>query len=190
MAALRAGVRRQCRAISTQHSDAAPRILEIGFGNGGEALLVVGNAIRRATTSASKAAPGVGRLLNALDADDATTCASTTMMPVEVLEHEIADGSLDEGAHLLPRPWHKKRHHKRRLVNLDFAALLVLRLAPGGRLHPGHRLAGLRRTDVGRARRHPGLPTRRPRGSVPRGLATADPFRDPRQKLGACGFVV
>jgi tRNA (guanine-N7-)-methyltransferase len=52
-----------------------------------------------------------------------------------VLQNEIADASLDEARIYFPDPWHKKRHHKRRLVNPEFAALLVRKLAPGGRLH-------------------------------------------------------
>ena len=40
------------------------------------------------------------------------------------------------GVHIFfPDPWHKKRHHKRRLIQPAFAALRASRLAPGGRLH-------------------------------------------------------
>ena len=48
---------------------------------------------------------------------------------------EIADGALDEIRIYFPDPWHKKRHNKRRLVQPEFAALLVRKLRPGGRLH-------------------------------------------------------
>src|SRR5690606_9105593 len=54
---------------------------------------------------------------------------------VEVLENEIADAALDEVRIYFPDPWHKKRHNKRRLVQPAFAALLVRKLAPDGRLH-------------------------------------------------------
>ena len=110
----------------------APRIVEIGFGNG-EALRVFHH--------------------------DA----------VEVLTHEVADGSLDEIRIYFPDPWHKKRHHKRRLVQPEFAALLVRKLAPDGRLH----LA----TDWQEYAEHmwdvldatPGIANRAgPRGAVPR----------------------
>jgi tRNA (guanine-N7-)-methyltransferase len=54
---------------------------------------------------------------------------------VEVIEHMIAPANLD-GVHLFfPDPWPKKRHHKRRLVQPPFAALLASRLKPGGYLH-------------------------------------------------------
>jgi tRNA (guanine-N7-)-methyltransferase len=54
---------------------------------------------------------------------------------VEVLEHMIAPGSL-AGVHVFfPDPWHKKRHHKRRLIQPAFVRQLTEHLAPAGRLH-------------------------------------------------------
>ncbi|HTN28709.1 MAG TPA: tRNA (guanosine(46)-N7)-methyltransferase TrmB, partial [Burkholderiales bacterium] len=54
---------------------------------------------------------------------------------VEVLQRMIADDSL-AGIHLFfPDPWPKKRHHKRRLVQAEFASLAARKLAPGGYLH-------------------------------------------------------
>ena len=80
-------------------------------------------------------APGVGRLLNALAEDGSDHVRLYHHDAVEVLENEVADASLDEVRIYFPDPWHKKRHNKRRLVNPDFAALLVRKLAPDGRLH-------------------------------------------------------
>jgi tRNA (guanine-N7-)-methyltransferase len=54
---------------------------------------------------------------------------------VEVVKNMLAPGSLD-GIHIFfPDPWHKKRHHKRRLIQTEFIALLTERLKPGGYLH-------------------------------------------------------
>jgi tRNA (guanine-N7-)-methyltransferase len=54
---------------------------------------------------------------------------------VEVLEHMITKESLD-GVHIFfPDPWHKTRHHKRRLLQKDFLTLLVSRLKTGGYIH-------------------------------------------------------
>jgi tRNA (guanine-N7-)-methyltransferase len=54
---------------------------------------------------------------------------------VQVLEHMVAPASL-AGVHVFfPDPWHKKRHHKRRLIQSAFTAMLASRLAPGGTLH-------------------------------------------------------
>jgi tRNA (guanine-N7-)-methyltransferase len=113
----------------------AKRILEIGFGNG--------QALRHSTQldpardhiGIEVHAPGVGRLLNALAEDNAGNVRLYHHDAVEVLQHEIADGTLDEVRIYFPDPWHKKRHHKRRLINDAFAALLVRKLASDGRLH-------------------------------------------------------
>lgn len=113
----------------------APLVLEIGFGNG-EALRFAGaQDPDRNHIGVEVHAPGVGRLLNALDADGTGNVRVYHHDAVEVLENEIADGALDEVRIYFPDPWHKKRHNKRRLVNPDFAALLARKLASGGRLH-------------------------------------------------------
>jgi tRNA (guanine-N7-)-methyltransferase len=54
---------------------------------------------------------------------------------VEVLKHMIADGALAAIHLFFPDPWPKKRHHKRRLVQPEFAALAARKLAPGGTFH-------------------------------------------------------
>ena len=54
---------------------------------------------------------------------------------VEVLENEIAPGSLDEVRIWFPDPWHKKRHNKRRIIQPEFVAMLASRMAPDGLLH-------------------------------------------------------
>ena len=114
---------------------AAPRVLEIGFGNGEALRFGAINDPARDFIGIEVHAPGVGRLLNALDAERIGNVRIYHHDAVEVLEREIADGALDEVRIYFPDPWHKKRHTKRRLVNPAFAALLVRKLAPGGRLH-------------------------------------------------------
>ena len=49
-----------------------------------------------------------------------------------MLRDQIAPGALDEVLVLFPDPWHKKRHHKRRLIQPPFVELIASRLAPGG----------------------------------------------------------
>ncbi|MEO6226292.1 MAG: tRNA (guanosine(46)-N7)-methyltransferase TrmB [Thermomonas sp.] len=113
----------------------ARRILEIGFGNGEALRYSAQHDPARDHIGIEVHAPGVGRLLNALADDDAGNVRLYHHDAVEVLEHEIADGTLDEVRIYFPDPWHKKRHNKRRLVNPAFAALLVRKLAADGRLH-------------------------------------------------------
>ena len=113
----------------------APRILEIGFGNGEALRFSAAHDPARDHIGIEVHAPGVGRLLNALADDDAGNVRVYHHDAVEVLEHEVTDGSLDEVRIYFPDPWHKKRHNKRRLVNPEFAALVVRKLEANGRLH-------------------------------------------------------
>ena len=113
----------------------APRVLEIGFGNGEALRFAARQDPARDYLGIEVHAPGVGRLLNALAEDGSDHVRVYHHDAVEVLEHEIGDGALDEARIYFPDPWHKKRHHKRRLLNPGFASLLVRKLAPGGRLH-------------------------------------------------------
>ena len=127
-----AGTPRDFDAAFGRH---AKRILEIGFGNG-EALRYSAQLDPgRDHIGIEVHAPGVGRLLNALADDDARNVRLYHHDAVEVLEHEIADASLDEIRIYFPDPWHKKRHNKRRLIQPEFLDLLATRVAAGGRLH-------------------------------------------------------
>ena len=113
----------------------APRVLEIGFGNGEALRFAARQDPSRDLIGIEVHAPGVGRLLNALAEDDARNVRLYHHDAVEVLTQDIADASLDEVRIYFPDPWHKKRHHKRRLIDSGFAALLVRKLAADGRLH-------------------------------------------------------
>ena len=123
------------RDYDTVFGRSAPRVVEIGFGNGDALRFAAKQDASRDYIGIEVHAPGVGRLLNALGEDGSDHVRVYRHDAVEVLSHEIADGSLDEIRIYFPDPWHKKRHNKRRLVQPDFAALLVRKLRVGGRLH-------------------------------------------------------
>jgi len=125
----------QARDFDAVFGRSAPRVLEIGFGNGEALRFAASRDPERDLVGIEVHAPGVGRLLNALDADGAGNVRLYHHDAVEVLANEIADGSLDEVRIYFPDPWHKKRHNKRRLVQPAFAQLLARKLRPGGRLH-------------------------------------------------------
>ncbi|TAN51542.1 MAG: tRNA (guanosine(46)-N7)-methyltransferase TrmB [Betaproteobacteria bacterium] len=114
---------------------AAPLVLEIGSGMG-ETTAAIARAQPESDFIAIEVhGPGVGSLLNRIEADRIANLRVIRHDAVEVLEHMIADASL-AGIHLFfPDPWPKKRHHKRRLVQPAFAALAARKLAPGGYLH-------------------------------------------------------
>ena len=113
----------------------APRVLEIGFGNGEALAWASENDQARDFIGVEVHGPGVGRLMNALAARDATNVGLYKHDAVEVLEKEIAPDSLAEVRIWFPDPWHKKRHNKRRLIQPAFADLLASRMAAGGLLH-------------------------------------------------------
>lgn len=113
----------------------AKRVMEIGFGNGEALRYAARHDKDRDLIGIEVHAPGVGRLLNALAEDASDHVRLYHHDAVEVLNNEVADGALDEIRIYFPDPWHKKRHNKRRLVQPEFAQLLVRKLASDGRLH-------------------------------------------------------
>lgn len=113
----------------------APRVLEIGFGNGEQLLHSAQSEPQRDFVGIEVHRPGVGRLMNGLAEAAVGNVRLYNHDAVEVLAHEIAPASLAEVRIYFPDPWHKKRHNKRRLVQPDFLALLATRVASGGRLH-------------------------------------------------------
>lgn len=126
---------------------AAPLDFEAVFGRRAPVRLEIGFGMGDATAQVAAAAPdtdfigievheaGVGALLKRIGEAGLTNLRLLRHDAVEVLEQMIAPASL-AGVHLwFPDPWHKKRHHKRRLVQPAFAALVASRLAPGGYWH-------------------------------------------------------
>lgn len=113
----------------------APVILEIGFGNG-EALAAAAAAHpEKSYLGIEVHRPGAGSLLRRLETQDLHNVRVMLGDAKEVLEQRVADASLT-GVHLFfPDPWPKKRHHKRRLVQPDFTALVTHKLVPGGHFH-------------------------------------------------------
>jgi len=113
----------------------APRVLEIGFGNGEQLLHSAQAEPGSDFIGVEVHKPGVGRLMNALAGAGVDNVRLYNHDAVEVLGHEIGPGALAEVRIYFPDPWHKKRHNKRRLVQPAFLELLATRVAPGGRLH-------------------------------------------------------
>ncbi|MET0281640.1 MAG: tRNA (guanosine(46)-N7)-methyltransferase TrmB [Steroidobacteraceae bacterium] len=112
----------------------APVTLEIGFGNGDNLAALAAAHPERNFLGVEVHPPGVGHLLGKAAAANLTNLRVIQQDAVEVLELRLLPGSLDSLLVLFPDPWHKKRHHKRRLISAQFATLAVSRLAPGGTL--------------------------------------------------------
>jgi len=110
----------------------APCTLEIGFGNGEHLAALASAHPERNYFGIEVHRPGVGHLMMLAANHDLTNLRASAHDAVEVLREQIAPGALVEVLVLFPDPWHKKRHHKRRLIQLPFVELVASRLAPDG----------------------------------------------------------
>jgi tRNA (guanine-N7-)-methyltransferase len=114
---------------------AAPKILEIGFGMGDTTADIAGRHPEIDYLGIEVHSPGVGALLKRIAELELGNVRVIQHDAVEVLEHMLLPASL-AGIHLFfPDPWPKKRHHKRRLIQPPFVALLASRMKPGAYLH-------------------------------------------------------
>jgi tRNA (guanine-N7-)-methyltransferase len=122
-------------SAATLFGRTAPLVLEIGSGMG-ETTAAIAQACPNADFIAAEVhGPGVGSLLNRIESLQLRNLRVIRHDASEVLEEMIADGSLAAIHLFFPDPWPKQRHHKRRLVQPEFAALAARKLAPGGTLH-------------------------------------------------------
>ena len=111
------------------------KILEIGFGMGESTAKIAQTLPDCDFLAVEVHTPGVGGLLKLNQELALTNIRIIQHDVVEVLENMLADASLD-GVHIFfPDPWHKKRHHKRRLIQAAFIQLLCTKLKAGAYLH-------------------------------------------------------
>ncbi|MFN2288331.1 MAG: tRNA (guanosine(46)-N7)-methyltransferase TrmB [Chromatocurvus sp.] len=113
----------------------SPRVLEIGFGMG-QSLVEMAAADPQAYYIGIEVhRPGVGSLLHLVSEQGLTNLRVFCHDAVDILRDCIPASALDKVQIFFPDPWHKKRHHKRRLIQRDFVDLVVTRLRAGGTLH-------------------------------------------------------
>jgi tRNA (guanine-N7-)-methyltransferase len=112
----------------------APLGLEIGFGMGQALLDWAESAPELNLLGVDVYRPGIGALLlgkAARQLDHLLVIEADARLALATL---LAPDSLSEVRIFFPDPWPKKRHHKRRLIQAPFVALLASRLKVGGRL--------------------------------------------------------
>lgn len=112
----------------------APLVLEIGFGAGDHLIARAEAAPQQDFIGVEVHRPGVGRVLHRAQTLGLSNLRVAQHDAVDLLREDLPDASLHELVIQFPDPWHKTRHHKRRLIQLEFAALAVRKLAPGGAL--------------------------------------------------------
>ncbi len=110
-------------------------IIEIGFGNGEASWMIAKEHQNYEYIGIEVHKPGVANLLMQLDKNNINNLKIINHDAVEVLKFMIPDNSI-AGFHIyFPDPWHKTRHHKRRLIKLDFITVLVAKLKIGAYIH-------------------------------------------------------
>ena len=110
-------------------------IMEIGFGMGEATAIIAKNHPNNGYIAVDVHPPGIGKLLARIVENDLTNLKVIEEDVHVVLQHMIADESLD-GIHLyFPDPWPKKKHNKRRIVNEGFLKLIHPKIKKGGFIH-------------------------------------------------------
>lgn len=113
----------------------AQRILEIGFGNGDAVLALAASRPDQDFIGIEVHRPGAGSLMRRAAEQAINNLRVSTHDAIEVFRDQVPDASL-HGVHLFfPDPWHKKRHHKRRIVQSAFMEMVAMKLADRGYLH-------------------------------------------------------
>ncbi len=113
----------------------AATTLEIGFGNGESLLQMAQAAPQRNFIGIEVHTPGVGHLLKLVGETGVQNIRVMNTDAMDILQNRLALASLDRLQLFFPDPWHKKKHHKRRIVQPEFVELIASRLQTGGIFH-------------------------------------------------------
>ena len=119
------------RAPSEVFGREAPRVLEIGFGNGESLAAQVGNHPEQAFIGLEVHRPGVGYLLQEVEADALNNVRVSSSDALLFLDSALPPQSIDRVQVFFPDPWPKKRHHKRRIVRPDALDKIARVMKPG-----------------------------------------------------------
>ncbi|MDO6460561.1 tRNA (guanosine(46)-N7)-methyltransferase TrmB [Granulosicoccaceae sp. 1_MG-2023] len=113
----------------------APLWIEIGFGNGIQTAAIAEKHPEINVLGIEVHLPGVGHLLNLAEKNALSNLRIMRHDAVEVLQNCVLPAQAERILLFFPDPWHKKRHHKRRIVQADFVSLVTSRLHAGGMFH-------------------------------------------------------
>jgi tRNA (guanine-N7-)-methyltransferase len=113
----------------------APKVIEIGFGNGASLAEMAKAHPENDYLGIEVHRPGVGQLLMHIEEQGLTNLRVACTDAVEFLKNRIADNALSRVQLYFPDPWHKKRHHKRRIIQPAFVELLAQKIKQNGHLH-------------------------------------------------------
>ena len=112
-----------------------PYVLEVGFGNGDTLLEMVINTPNKNFIGVEVYEAGIGRLINEAHKLKISNLRVLKFDAVELLNNHIKDDSFETLQLFFPDPWHKKKHHKRRIVDSDFLNLISRKVKNAGTVH-------------------------------------------------------
>ena len=118
--------------FTTLFGRSAPVVLEIGFGNGDTLVEQARQHPDLDYLGIEVHEPGVGHCLMQAEKQDVSNLRLVTHDAIDVLQDQITDNSLDRVNLYFPDPWPKKRHHKRRIIQLVFLARIAQKLRQDG----------------------------------------------------------
>ncbi|MDC0534843.1 tRNA (guanosine(46)-N7)-methyltransferase TrmB [Francisellaceae bacterium] len=121
--------------LHTLFSNENPVVIEIGFGNGDTLVQMAKNNPEINYLGMEVYTAGVGRTLLAIEEFNLTNLKLVEHDAVEVLNEMIVNSSITGFQIFFPDPWHKTKHHKRRLIQPEFVKLIIQKLTPNGFIH-------------------------------------------------------
>ncbi len=110
-------------------------IVEIGFGNGESLLQQAKNQPEYNFIGIEVHGPGVGHLMHLANSEGVKNIKVIRHDAIDVLKHQLGNNTLKQIQLFFPDPWHKKRHHKRRIISPEFIKLVHKKLKTGGFFH-------------------------------------------------------
>lgn len=110
-------------------------IIEIGFGNGDSLLQQAIQQPHYNFIGIEVHGPGVGHLIHHVQKNQLENIRVIKHDAIEVLKDQIPGDSVSKVQLFFPDPWHKKRHHKRRIMKAEFITLVHRKLKSGGQFH-------------------------------------------------------
>ncbi|NVK31497.1 MAG: tRNA (guanosine(46)-N7)-methyltransferase TrmB [Gammaproteobacteria bacterium] len=121
--------------INTLFGRDAPLWIEIGIGNGDALLHAAKLNPSKNLIGIEVHTPGVGHCLLGAQREQIDNIRLAKTDAMDILRQCVPDNSVEQLNLYFPDPWHKKRHHKRRIVNDEFVSLVHQKLIAGGKLH-------------------------------------------------------
>lgn len=112
-----------------------PVVVEIGFGMGDSLVEMANNAPETNFLGIEVHPPGVGNILNKMSENNLQNLKVIMHDAVDIIDLNLEDESISGFQVFFPDPWHKKRHHKRRLIQTELVEKLKRKLKIDGFIH-------------------------------------------------------